>query len=26
MFTGFAGAVLDMMRISKQRSDQDAGK
>ena len=26
MFAGFAGAVLDMMRISKQRSDTDAGK
>ena len=26
MFGGFAGAVLDMMRISKQRSDTDAGK
>lgn len=26
MFTGFAGAVLDMIRISKSRPDSGAGK
>ena len=26
MFTGFAGAVLDMMRSSKTGADRDAGK
>ena len=26
MFTGFAGAVLDVMRVSKQSSDRGAGK
>lgn len=26
MFIGFAGAVLDVMRFSKQSADRDAGK
>ena len=26
MFTGFAGAVLDVMKVSRQGSDRDAGK
>jgi Uncharacterized protein conserved in bacteria len=26
MFTGFAGAVLDVMRVSRQGADRDAGK